>query len=328
MRKIHAKSSCCQATVIRFGNRRRQCTGCLKTFRIRRKKRGRKKGQYEYDLLHNTFVKKLTLTQQLKGRKLKSLPALSYHFRQVLDFYLKKHKKIGLPTGKTILIIDGLHFEFKGKPFVLYLMAIRSVNSSLAYLIDPPLLPGVEAASRWKQAINCLTPRTKLRIKALVADGFPGSASLAKDYGWVFQRCHFHLIKDLVRRRGKRLSPNVKIIREDIYQSIRGALITVDFECLLRLKSRISKLSQNPACSTKFRFLARNFLEEIDAFRAYLLYPQFNLPTTTNSLESLARILRQIIGKVNNPNSVSLWARGAVRYKRYIRCNGKTNQIN
>src|SRR3990167_1503103 len=41
MKKLHAKSPCCRARVVKFGARRRQCAFCKKTWRLRKKKRGR-----------------------------------------------------------------------------------------------------------------------------------------------------------------------------------------------------------------------------------------------------------------------------------------------
>src|SRR5438132_9297316 len=42
MHSWHAKSRCCRAKIYHFGSRRRQCSQCKRTWRIRKKQRGRK----------------------------------------------------------------------------------------------------------------------------------------------------------------------------------------------------------------------------------------------------------------------------------------------
>src|SRR5512145_827961 len=61
MHSWHAKSPCCRAKIYHFGSRRRQCSHCKRTWRIRNKRRGRKPRRTHPRSLKTVFLDGHTL---------------------------------------------------------------------------------------------------------------------------------------------------------------------------------------------------------------------------------------------------------------------------
>jgi hypothetical protein len=101
-----------------------------------------------------------------------------------------------------VLLADGLWFQFEGRPWVLYLTALKPCHANYAVFLDPLLFPGTENASRWEQALAAIPQGAMRRIQGMVVDNLPGMRRLAQQHGWVLQLCHFHLLLKLhVHRR-------------------------------------------------------------------------------------------------------------------------------
>ena len=207
MKHVHAKSPCCRGTIIHYGNRRRQCTQCGATWSIRPQKRGRKRRRIRGSLIDHVFAEKRTLTS-LARRKDISQPAMTKRFRRSLNWYLKYSD--GAPIFRArryALMVDALWFRFNKERWTLYLRALRPTTRDTATFLDPVLLPGKENALDWRRVIAEIPQPLKTRIKSFVSDGFRGSKRIVKEYRWIFQRCHFHLIAQLQVRRGRKKQP-------------------------------------------------------------------------------------------------------------------------
>ena len=76
----------------------------------------------------------------------------------------------------------------------------------------------------------------------------------------------------------------------------------------------------------------RELLNGLQYYRAYLMYPQLGLPQTTNTVESMCRLLRELLRSSragSNPASVLLWATALIRMRPRVVCNGHSfNRIN
>lgn len=71
--------------------------------------------------------------------------------------------------------------------------------------------------------------------------------------------------------------------------------------------------------------MVREFLNVMPYYRTYLKRPELGLPRTTNSVESMCRLLREMFRSSragSNPNSVLLWATALIRLRPTIVCNG------
>ena len=152
MTKIHTKSSCCRAVVYRFGQRRRQCSVCSKTWSIRSKKRGRKcirvhPNQYQFA---GPFQESLRHKAQRihKGRE------LVRHRHSANMKALLKIPRPSIPQGPYIAIVDGFLVFFQHKPFTVYFVLIRPTRESVAHILEPYFETGVETIRGWEHAFN------------------------------------------------------------------------------------------------------------------------------------------------------------------------------
>jgi len=321
MKTIHAKSPCCRETIYRFGSRRRQCRACGRTWRIRQKKTGRKPKRSSSRLPEKLFVKYGRVTAWAEARHL-AISTASERLNRALARLLKQKKR--LPKGPYALLGDGLYFKFKRMDWVMYVMAVKPVKSHRAFFLDPVLIEGKESYERWRTVMVMISQETKKHIKVFVSDGFRGSKLIAKEHGWIHQRCHFHLLMALIRRHGRR-SYRVKGagIRERLLGVVRVLLTTTDDMMKRKQMLKAQRLLSYPLCPPWIRKQTIEFLRTLDDFRAYLIYPSLNLPTTTNAIESTGKLIRKATSTARTPESVLLRATAFLRLRKSITCNGK-----
>jgi len=321
MQTIHVKSPCCQETIHRFGSRRRQCRACGRTWRIRQKRTGRKPKRSSSRMPEKLFVKYARITAWAEARHL-AVSTVSERLNRSLARLLKQKKR--LPRGPYALLGDGLYFKFKRMDWVMYVMAVKPIRSNRAFFLDPVLLQGKECYERWRVALATIPTETKKRTLAFVSDGFRGSKLIAKEQGWIHQRCHFHLLMALIRRHGRR-SYRVKGagIRERLLGVVRILLTTTEATMKRKQILKAQRLLSHPLCPPWIRKQTVEFLRTLDDFRAYLLYPPLNLPTTTNSVESTGKLIRKATSTARTPGSVLLRATAFLRLRKSITCNGK-----
>lgn len=226
-----------------------------------------------------------------------------------------------------MLLADGLWFQFEGVPWVLYLTALKSCNGNCAVFLDPLLLPSKEGASRWQQALAAIPQGAQQRIQAMVVDNLPGMRKLAQQHGWVLQLCHFHLLLKLqVHRRGVRYTLRGGPVREEIYHLIRDTVGLPDGHHLERSLERLRRLSHSDCGTVRIQTTVREFLKGFEFYRSYLKHPLLGIPWTTNAVESMGRLLREMFRSSragSNPASVLLWATAFIRMRSKITCNGQ-----
>ncbi len=330
MQSKHAKSPCCAAPVRRFGPRRRQCVQCHRTWTIRPKKRGRPLRRTSPALLHQVLVEGYTLGQLFSDRVPVALPAYRYRFRQALRRWVSRPSPQHIPPGPLVLLVDGLWFEFEGIPWVLYLIALKPCRGHQATFLDPLLLPGREGASRWQQAVDAIPVHAKKRTRAVVADNLPGIEKIARHHEWILQLCHFHLLLKLqAPRRRVRYSLRGGSVREDIYQSMRNALSLPPGKRLSQTIEHLQRLSRGDCGTARIKTVLCQFLVDLPFYRSYLAHPNLGLPLTTNAVESMCRLVREMLRSSragSNPKSLLLWTTALIRLRPTIICNG--HQIN
>lgn len=223
--------------------------------------------------------------------------------------------------GSVILVIDALWFQFKDVCWTLYLGAIRNIDSNQAKILEPKLVCGRECYLGWKSFIDDLPDSVKTRVKAVVADGFRGIDRIAKLQNWILQRCHFHLIAQLQARLGYWKKMPDTPIRKEIYYAVAGLLVAQKSK--LELEEHLRSLIGKPNCPRRLKMIASEFLRRLHQFRAYMIYPELKLPTTTNSVESFNRIIRSRCKHVSTPESMLLRVKTLIKMKRTITCNPK-----
>jgi hypothetical protein len=252
--------------------------------------------------------------------------ALGHRFLSELDRQLTRGKRDLAPAAETILICDALWCRFKGRLWVLYLMALRPISGDCATFLDPLLAHGPESKSGWQRALSTIPVDHRAKIRALVVDNFAGCTTIAKENRWILQLCHFHLIATLRAKLGgvRRLNLKDRALRLEAFQLVRIALKTSDKEQLEACLARIKIIHDDALLQWKIRDLLREFLRRIAHYRAYRAYPQLALPRTTGSAESMVRVLRDLMRRtrsLSSPRAFKLWATNYIRHRPKIACN-------
>ncbi|MEW6544240.1 MAG: hypothetical protein AB1411_11585 [Nitrospirota bacterium] len=227
---------------------------------------------------------------------------------------------------------DGLWFRFQRQPWVLYLLAIKPGRQNRAIFLDPVLLPGREEVRHWRRVFRTMPPALTRRIRAVVCDNLRGMKRLVRRQGWGLRLCHLHLISQLQARRGRR-KPALPgtTTRELAYRLVWQALELPDGPRLVHVLQRLRRWQSRPCPSRRLRMVVREFLRERDSFRAYRLYPDLELPATTNAVEAMGRLIRDLARQARNfrsPQALQQWAVAFVRRRPAITCNGKHRQPN
>lgn len=313
------KSPCCRASAIRFGGRRRQCRQCGSTWRIRHSRRGRKPLRLRREYLDKVFKSGLRI-RHITTTKNVSSDATRKRFAVALNALVKQPRRIRLPAGKLTLIIDAEWRKFEKKCWTLYCLALKPVDKDEAIILDPILRPEKESTETWEAIICCLSKQLKKRIIAVVSDGIRGFFRVTTAHDWKWQRCHFHLLFALQKRRGKRLSTHGRITRENIYQTVRRLLSETSKKRFPRLQARLERLKRKPDCPKRMRMIVNGFLREFSYYRTYLDFPELNLPTTTGVMESINSRLKQKSLTVRTPNAWRKWTIATIRYKPVFKC--------
>ena len=319
MPNLHKKSNCCGAKIIRFGGKRRQCTHCKKTWSVHPAKRGRKPLRKQCHYLKNVFehgfkVKQLSVYSDL------TVDTLYKRFNKSLEEIAQAERNIEINGSKLILVIDAEWHFFQGQLWTLYFLAIKSTNSTTVTILDPVLKQGRENAQTWNEIFSELPVSIKKRIVVLVSDGIRGIENIAKNRGWIIQRCHFHILSKLQNMRGKRVSTPGGAIREEVYASIKILLSETSPRRINILCRRLEYLTQEKHCPKRMRMIIRDFLRKMPEFRSYLSYPDLKIPTTVNVMESLNSFVREKAKTTNTPKSWHKWATACARIKSKFIC--------
>ncbi|MFH1822276.1 MAG: hypothetical protein ABH830_01095 [Patescibacteria group bacterium] len=319
MKLLHKKSQCCGAKIICFGAKRRQCVVCKNTWRKYPARRGRKPKRRQFNYLNKVFNHGFRVSQLAVHSKL-STDAIYKRFASNLNSAVEQKRIIRIRGSKLILIIDAKWHYFKEELWVLYFLAVKSTGSQTVTVLDPVLWRGKETSTTWNSIINQLPLSIKKRIIALTSDGIRGIEQVAKRNNWIIQRCHFHLLSMLQKMRGKRASTPGRLIREEIYNSVKLALSETSQLRLNILCRRLTLLAENKQCPVRMRGAVRDFLRKLPEFRSYLEYPELNLPTTINVMESINSFVKNKTRTVNSPKSWHKWAIACVRFKSKFTC--------
>jgi hypothetical protein len=288
-------------------------------------KRGPKPRRKQCGYLKKVFeqgfsVKQLSINSRLSEEAVYKIFAFN------LERVAREKRIVRIKGAKLILVIDAQWQYFKtvkGKRkalWTLYFISVKSTDSQKVTILDPVLKQGKENAATWRQIIDELPEGIKKRVIAVVSDGLRGMESIVDDNDWVLQRCHFHLLSALQKRRGKRASTPGRRVRQEIYFTVKLALVD---DCPKRLDimcKRLAYLAKEPGCPVAMRMIVREFLRHFNEYRAYREYPELNLPKTVNVMESNNSFVRGKTRKVNTPQAWHRWAAACARIKSKFTC--------
>lgn len=316
------KSRCCDSKIWTLSSRRRQCSSCLRRWRIRSKKRGRHQRRSDARLVAKVFAKRRSLTDLAEQSGL-TRQTLSARFRCALNRHGVARLIAANSGDEAILLVDGLWFRFRRRPWVLYLMALRPIQEDLAVFLDPVLLEGSESKQSWLKAIATIPKERQANIRAIVGDKFSGCRSIARSNGWILQLCHFHLLAQFKGRITPRSTTKARIVRQEIFKLVKKALMTTDRAQLDSIAVCLKLLINDEGTPKRYKALVRGFFRTITDYHAYLLHRHLRLPRTNGSSEAMGRRVRDLLystRSLSSPSSLKNWATNLVRFKPNIMC--------
>lgn len=318
--------TCKHTKSIKYGGRRRQCVSCHATWRIRLKKRGPKAAKRRLSNLTKTFVDKLTLVQQSRRSDTTS-DALSKRHASTLSTLEGRPWPHAIPEGLLILVMDAMWFETVGKRQTVYLMGLRAVDDDRLHFLRPVLRPGSESQKRWREVIDEIPKSAREHICAIVSDSFAGSGGLAKEHGWVFQRCQAHLLLRLSMLCGD----NKRIVswrdgRQEIQRLMHALMSTPDEKKASEIADQLFVLGQDGRCPTRLRHIITQTLRTLHEYRACYLHPELRLPATTNALENTNGRVRDLLNRsrgCRTPEALIRWITGFLWFHPTVTCRPK-----
>lgn len=324
MATLHRGSPCCGASVRKFGNRRRQCGACKKTWRIFRHRRGRRGLRAHRRLVERIVEHADTVHEQAAHFPSLTESGIKYRFQRALQAEFRRPRVLPRLRGAYTLIADGLWYRFARQEWVLYLMILKPRRRNYGYLLDPVMFPGRERFGNWMVTVDTIPKGVRKRISSFVSDHFSASELVADTMGWIHQLCHFHLIAELQKRRGRRKwKLRGASIREEVYQCV-VQLLRRDSR---HLTQRLILLIARKECPRKIRMIVREYLRSRNRYAAYRRHPELTMPNTTGAVESLGKLIRKRTWMLRTPQYVLQWTTAFVRLRKYIQCNGKRHHL-
>lgn len=325
MKKLHAKSPCCRGEIHRFGNRRRQCSLCKKTWRIRQKKRGRKRKREQKTLLIRYLQHEIPSLHALARKKGINADKLEARLLRSRDYFLNHTPWPQISKeGNLILIADAMVKYIDKVWYTFYFVLVRTTKSNEAIILKPFIRKGVESQLGWREVFDSLPNDIKRRVVALVCDGHRGLVNYAKYQEWILQRCNFHLIAFLQGRRSRWARSRHREEGRRVYELANHILTTRKEGEIMPSISKLEEIAWHAKSKELSRALL-GFVNNYKNFRSYLRYPELNLPRTSNTAESLIGCVRELCHRARgfrSLNSLRKWISALIKNKKKIKCNG------
>lgn len=114
-------------------------------------------------------------------------------------------------------------------------------------------------------------------------------------------------------------------MRDEIHKLVRDALALPEGPRLTHSLKRLRQLSLGDCGTLRMQTTVQEFLMNLRFYRTYRLHPSFGLPHTTNVVESMCRLIREMFRSSragSNPNAALLWATAFIRLRSTLVCNG------
>lgn len=228
------------------------------------------------------------------------------------------------PQDNLIAIADAMIITIDHKTFTFYFILLRPISSSRAIITPPYYKEGPESCLGWHEAFGLLTIETKAFVRALVSDGHSGLLSVAKQQGWIIQRCNFHIIAKIQGRRSRWARSRHREMGEKLYKLLNIILTnrneTIVQKALLELTDIRLVIG-----STQLKRYLSGFIRNYHQYRSYLVYADLRLPRTSNSAEALIGQIRKLCNRAHGFRTISsltLWITALLKFKKTITCNG------
>ncbi|MFO0970906.1 MAG: transposase [Candidatus Saccharimonadales bacterium] len=315
------KSTCCSARVRRYGGKRRQCAACKQTWRVYPAKRGPKKRRPDVHLLE---LYRCNCIGSLAAHAQRTSYTPSTIQRRVVsarESVVRAAAKESMTCVEPhILLADALHQKIGAVQYVTYLILVRPLRSNRAAVCATTTARGAETGIGWQRALSHVPSEMLAQTRALVSDGHRGLLRIARQRGWVQQRCCFHVLKELNKnmRLWHRATPETYWVHELVHIVLESP----DDERVSRVLGLLSDYAmQTPR--TEVASILRGLVQNFRDYRSYLYYPELHLPATNNSCESSFRRVRALQNKARGwrtPTAYEGWVTYVLRNSKDVQC--------
>lgn len=300
---------------------------CKKTWTVRPKKRGRKARR-----VTATPVKKylnherVPLARERRGTEVSA--SRSARLRKERDAFNEKQQWCPIPDGPLILIADAIVKYRQGKWHTWFFMFVRAVDGVDAVIVPPYYAGGREVCTEWRNALETIPPDALKRVKALVSDGHRGLMSFASWRNWLVQRCHIHLIMAIQARRSRWAMSRKRSEGEEIFTLTNCVLTDPCQKEATQALARIEEIGWLTK-SKMLKKVLQGFVTSAEDYRTYLEHPELNLPTTSNTAESLNALVDDLSSRARGFRTVvslNAWIIALCKDRGTIKCRGKYQQ--
>lgn len=325
MNTLHEKSICCRGKIIRFGERRRQCVGCKKTWRAWQHKRGRKRYRQNPSVLRAYFEGEfVSIRKEAARRKIhesmlrRRLHASAKNLINKMPWYIPR---VSYPV---ILAADAIIKRIRKRWWTVYLISVKYPKAGKAVLLQPVIKPGRETYYGWQDTLNALPENIYKHTKILLCDGHKGLVHYAHLCGWEVQRCHAHLIFAITGRRSRSPWSRHRLEGERLYKLAKIILVTRSKQKLLSVLNELEEMGWATS-SPQLRHVISGFVTSVGEYRTYLKTATLNVPTTNNALESFISQVQEMCHRARGFSSMSalkFWVTAFAKHKQRITCNG------
>lgn len=324
MTTLHEKSPCCRGKIIRFGNRRRQCKSCGRTWRVWQRRRGRDKKRINKKLLQQFFDSHMvSMTKEAKRRAMHE-STLRRRLAAALRHYEKEPWVITDCPNPAVLLADAIVKRIRRRWWTVYFTAIKVPGDTTAFLLPPVVIAHRESYAGWRLTLNAIPDGIHSAIKVLVCDGHRGLVYYARSSGWHVQRCQAHLLFAISGRRSR--SPWSRHRQEggELYGLAKAIFRETDTAALAAEINAIEARGWETK-SPGLRRIISGFVNAVEDYRTYLRHPELDIPTTNNALESFISQFQELCHRARGfatTHSLTGWVRAFAQYKKSITCNG------
>lgn len=326
MNKKHEKFPCCREKIWRLNGRRRQCAQCKKTWRVWKRKRGRRRNRTSPDLAHKFVFHRLLPTRSGVSRLSMSRNRRQYRLAQSRRHCASACSWERLPQeGGLIVVADALVKFVEKRWHTWYFIFIRPINAHRAIALPPRHRPGTETIAGWREAFDSVDADVLSRIEAIVGDGHRGLSDESKRRGWKLQRCHFHLIARIQNQRSKWKSSRHYGEGQRLYLLVKRVLEELSEENLAPVLNELEEISWTSRSSEVRRILA-GFVNNFRDYRTYLYYPNLQLPTTNNTAESFIGTVEEVCRRARgfkNLDVLNEWILCVSKTRASVQCRGR-----
>lgn len=257
-----------------------------------------------------------------------SVRALAKRHAQSLVSLCNRPWPHAVPRGPLILVMDAMWFRKGDELNTVYLLGLRAVTGDDLHFLRPILRPGHESQKRWREVIEEIPLKVRKRIRAIVSDSFSGAGGIAKERGWIFQRCQAHLLLRLETMCGdNKRTVSFREGRQELKRLAYALMNAWDEAKASKFADEFSRLGDHRECPVKLRMIVAETLRYLHEFRACYLHPELRLPATTNALENTNGRIRSLLNRsrgCRTPESLIRWITGFVYFHPIVKCRPKS----